>query len=754
MPIISSPNLSGGFQPGPYNDLFFKTNNYKDFLNWSDSIRNSLSALNTTSPISNSVQSLLQFVSVSAISAAVKAFNQLSANQIDEEISDEIAANVANLADENAASASFLDAERKTYYDSKSGLPNGWDFNNPVPKDKRVNSNTLQAGYANSSFSDAGKDGTPTVKKVPFPLLGQEYKNHVSDITDRLNNMDTFEVFTGYKGVGSNSSNPKVQDYEFKSWVVPVGKSKENWIADPQRTFTPDRPYSTYIADILKKSANINPLPGSYKFFVEKLHGRYSDNSPYKMNSIKSQLEVTGDQNLSNRMVFYAYIDNYYDSYAPSWSSYNFLGRAEEVPAYKSTKRDITIEFTLLTDYNIEYLAAMEQLYQSLKVDTSNPGGATNTSGSSYSTDSILQTLLSKQGGLDWGLGVYKPPTINQEGNLVGANVAGQYSDTPEGLWNKMTFLSQCVYPYYREDGKMKEQPIIRLRVADFYDVTCYITNLQMQMNAFDGPMVDMNPSSIGNMPFGVKVTLSGTILHNYEPSSEFHGFYNRIEFDNKTKDPVTGLGINLQTNKVAAGMTKHSPIDFTSTFNNEKLLSTSKIDMGMTALQQNLGLFNSSFSQLNSVGQNLKTAFIKQQTKKSIEAFQAVSETLNYLRILYGVDPIQIQSPLDMTSMSDLSNTAASYGTNANSSTIPSNQKAAFQNVVNSNTSFKQLTGNTFDETQSADIVQPVITNDLLKVDTTVNNAVADVNNNMIKASQSPKTIQDILDANKSQNT
>lgn len=466
-----------------------------------------------------------------------------------------------------------------------------------------------------------------------FPQLGQE--SAVGDvalaITNTVNNTLSFDVVSGYKP--ANDKTPA--DKEFKGWTVVKGNTKES---DPKRTFTEKTPFSEYANSILDKIQD-SGLPGSYKFFIEKLHGRYGDGSPYKLNSIKSQKTVKkingDDQDLSNRMVFSAYIDNYFDNYTTSQTDYSFLGRGETVPIYKSTSRDITLQFTMLADYSTELMLGMSKLNQQL-----------GRSGSK--TEAEILEAIERNTGLDWGLGQISEPRIYKDGR-VGSHIPGMYSDSPTGLWSKMTFLSQCMYPYYRDDGKMKEQPMCRLRIGDFYDCVVFVKNLQFEMTALgEGVQVDLNPSSIGNMPMGIKVTISGQVIHNYEPSSNFFGFYNRREYDEKTLNPVTGVGIDLQKpNPVLDDVKVDIKKDFkglVGSKGNEKLLTSSSLDLDskVTGLSAALSSWQQDYAQLeieqNKPGFKLGDYVAKKKMVQAFKSFTAVNDVVNHLRILEGV--------------------------------------------------------------------------------------------------------------------
>jgi hypothetical protein len=491
---------------------------------------------------------------------------------------------------------------------------NELDANNPIPEADRIDGNTR------SRFGQAQEQEYTATN---FPEHGKE--SGVADAALRISEVlgDTyqFEVVSGYKPKGDKTPATK----EYKSWIV-KSSIKDEWDIDATRTFSLTRPHSDYANEILQKIEKAK-YPGSYKFFIEKLHGRYADGTPYKLNEIKSQKNVIDakGQNLSNRMVFSAYIDNYNDGYTIASSDYSFLGRAETVPIYKSTTRDMTLEFTLLADYSSELMVGMQKLNQQLqKADKERE-------------EEILKKIVDST-GFDWGLGQASQPRMYNDGR-AGGHIPGMYSDSPQGLWSKMTFLAQCMYPYYRDDGKMKEQPMFRMRIADFYDCIIFPKGMQIQMTALgDAPQIDLNPSSLGNMPLGIKVTLTGQIVHNYEPASNFYGFYNRVEFDKKTLDPVTGVDINLHKDKIVEGGSVKSPYQFNNKEHNEK-------DLDLNTIPQKSGLFDDFKNSFNSFasnqGVNLSDVFQKQKLKKAMASYLAINEVVDHLRVLQGLDPI-----------------------------------------------------------------------------------------------------------------
>lgn len=530
-----------------------------------------------------------------------------------------------------------------------------FDVNNPIPENDRINANTRnryglvqetpfktewvypanvkteqeKRAFRIKSRAEGGVEENPArPSSIPFPEHGKEsiVAEQAAQISAQLSDTYQFEVVSGYKSK-DDKSKPKM---EYKGWIV-KNESGE-WDIDGKKTFSLKRPYSMYANEILER-IEFKKLPGSYKFFIEKLHGRYRDGTPYKMNEISSQKDVYDPkgQNLTNRMVFSAYIDNYNDSFNVSSTDYSFLGRGETVPIYKSTTRDMTLEFTILADYSTELMVGMEKLNEEIKRS------------GKKSEDDVLKKIVDGT-GFDWGLGQAMQPRIYDDGR-VGGHIPGMYSDNPEGLWSKMTFLAQLFYPYYRDDGKMKEQPMFRLRIADFYDCVLFPKSMNVQMTALgDGPQIDMNVSSLGNMPLGIKITLNGQIVHNYEPASNFHGFYNRIEYDSKDLNPVTSE-INLQKGKIEEAGKKNSPYELNNTEHNEKnldlnnILNTGKNILGIDT-NSLFGEFSSAFGDFASVkGINLNEAFSKGKLKKAMSAYLAINEVVNHLKTLEGLN-------------------------------------------------------------------------------------------------------------------
>ena len=477
-----------------------------------------------------------------------------------------------------------------------------------------------QTGFSRSYTPTGTTTGTVSVASPVFPKHNQTYNNHMEEITNDMISRESFTVFTG-------AANPNAPNLTFfKSWAKK--KPDGSYEVDPSKTFTPDKPYSTYINDLIKNNdANI-PI-GSYKFFIEKLHGRYSTGVPYKKNKIqstKSKNEIPTE--LTNRMVFAAYINNYNDNFNVEKSEYNFIGRGEGFPVYKQTKRTLTLEFSIMADYSHEMMVAISEVYRQTNNVTPN------------NIDDQLEQIL--KNFPDWGLGTMPLNQINGD-TRTGSFIPGIYSDTTESLWTKMTFLSQCAYPYYRADGKLKEQPMIRIRIADFYDLTGMITSLSYDLNELEGIQIDLNPSSIGNVPMAVKVTMSIDIYHDFEPSSNYFGFYHRKEFDENTIDPVTGdgsLGVaKKKLDTTAENTTKNSPTQIYNTIKNEGLLDTPSILGEVTkSTSKDILSLRQSVNDIINAGVKISDAVLASRTKKAMQAYTRIQKIVNVIKIQQGI--------------------------------------------------------------------------------------------------------------------
>lgn len=502
--------------------------------------------------------------------------------------------------------------------------------NNLTPKDEellKTNNQyqfdrTDQVPFISTLTPVTGSVIDPTTNTVIASGTGEEILlDNNLQINESYNEIKEFTVKTGYKKKGQQL------DKIFKSWVS--YSTNGTPIPNDNNSFTPKSPYSSKVEQIIKNieaDKHTEIFSGSFKFFIEKLHGRNSK-APYKKNKIKSTKVKNLNsipEELSNRMVFAAYIDNFYDDYSVSWNEYNFLGRGEGVPVYKSTKRSLTLVFDIISDHSAEYMLALERLQNQT---------ATKENGLS---EDILNKILNTT--TDWGDG-YQGGVVTHtaDGNRISSHIPGLISDTPEGLWTKLTFLAQCVYPFYRPDGKMKEQPFVRIRIADFYDVVGTIESISVELNETDGVQMDLNPSSLGNIPLFAKVNMKLTIYHDYEPSSTFYGFYHRKEFDKGTIDKVTGKGLTTTQ------PTKNSPSQFIPTDIKDSLLEMpAGFESYFKGLNEDLKNFKKNFSSLKNSGLKLKDALFKEKFKESIESYNKITVTARQIQALRGESATQ----------------------------------------------------------------------------------------------------------------
>lgn len=381
------------------------------------------------------------------------------------------------------------------------------------------------------------------------PLLSPP--EHVGD--DSEANVTVWEDKTNRKG-----------DKIFKSWQ---SNGRPVWHSTIEEPF--------YKRDTLK-IANLRQSPGSMPFLIEKLHGRTIDNKTYKVNPINSKKSAV---DYSNRMVFPAFIDTFDDSYSTEWSDYSFIGRSDSVYIYNKTQRTITLSFYLISDFSADLMiAAADDLikFNGHKNPQSTDQGRTTQNGVDISARE-KQTAREKEDNeksamrgdltldeqrlaqaymreylenfLNWGDGTANVAENNDFGNF--GFIPGT-TGTPEQLWARATFLAQTCYPWYRKDGKMKEQPFIRLRLGDWFDVIAKVDNLSFAPEDFGW---DLNVSpNIGNIPMGLKVTMSLTIIHQDAPTSDYARFYNRKDFDSN--------GINYVPSVLTKSVTKDSVID------------------------------------------------------------------------------------------------------------------------------------------------------------------------------------------------
>ncbi len=390
--------------------------------------------------------------------------------------------------------------------------------------------------YEQNEANETAKKEWHQWKKDLKPFIGSNRNSNFPGPNDLPHIVDDTVANRKIYNIQTKPLGKEGKEILYKSWVP----SNKNY------TGTPDEPISKKVNEMLKKQP-----PGSYRFFIEKLHGRGST-GPFNKNPIKSGL-TAGD--LPNRMVFPAYLAEFNDSFDVQWSEYKFIGRGEPVSIYQQTVRTITLSFWVISDFSSGLLinAAKELedeqkkkggFNKELGFGSKNP---TDLSGSvnlpkKVTIEDISQVSkrieaeldardhandVLKNGQPDWGLGAY--PLYNQSTKGRSGAVPNLTTGTPELLYERSTFLAQCNYGWYRKDGKLKEQPFVRIRIADFFDLVCRVNSTQITMDEFE---VDLNPSLIGNVPMGFKCTMQLQVIHEDEPSSEYRKFYHRADRD------------------------------------------------------------------------------------------------------------------------------------------------------------------------------------------------------------------------------
>jgi hypothetical protein len=183
----------------------------------------------------------------------------------------------------------------------------------------------------------------------------------------------------------------------------------------------------------------------------------------------------------------------------------------------------------------------------------------------------------------------------------------------------------------------MKEQPFIRIRIGDFYDVVGCINNLSYELVESEGLTMDMNPSSLGNIPLYVKVNLKIDIYHNDEPSSNYYGFYHRKEFDTKTIAQVTGLSTDTE-DKTKKTHVKHSPTKSAILNQKDDFLSLpSGFSSMFNELESNLNSFSKSFKKLKTPGLKLKDEMYKKALKDSTESAVKIQDIARQIQQVQG---------------------------------------------------------------------------------------------------------------------
>ena len=643
----------------PGTDPYFTTNSYSTFIAWVSSTRSRLLNLNKYTPDNYATKNFLNriknvgIVKVKTLLNKTKSEQESSLSRIKTKKVHDITSNISDNVSSYSKEAmeiqktefkskiknikdTFLETKLKAQKDivlelSKKTRPivAGEDGN---PNKDFLDTDTQPIpDYLNYDYikNDHTYPSDPNAQEI-FPKAGRDVTTAITDEILRAgrvkyNFFSNGEQQTEYRGwikfpgMTAQSTNSKALDKLYKS-----GKA----VADGTKFFgSRETELSEYSKEILNNGKIISPT-GTYKFFIEKLHGRhYTDAAatPYTLGPIdetQGKIYQAGGNNFSNRKVFAAFIDNYNDNYNVEWSSYSFLGRGEKSYAYSSTERKITMEFTILTDHAIEQLAAISQLNDKIKSD---------------SPDDILSFLLNED-TIHWGKGTY----IHDHKQRLNGATSTHY-DTPETTWQKLTFLAQCCYPYYRTDGKMKEQPLVRMRVADFYDVVCMFNSVDIQLNPFDVPYIDFNTSSLGEQPVGFKVTLNATVIHDYEPSSQFYGFYHRKQFDNKDAEAayqakVWGIGLSKNADLLSTVLQKKSPIsikDVLNTKNFADLLKTTDFQ----EIQNDIKSFKENFKGYQDKSVNLFEKVRKLKLKNIFDAIKSVKDRTEFFKSLEAIN-------------------------------------------------------------------------------------------------------------------
>lgn len=462
------------------------------------------------------------------------------------------------------------------------------------------------------------------------PIPGEPVKAHDGSYGKAMANSLKFSVPDGNGGTKTY----------FKSWATLDNKP------DQATHGTPNEPFTEKLAAMIEEQRKMTP--GSYKFFIEKLHGKTADGKFYRKNEITPG--KTRDE-IPNRMIFPAYIANFNDGYQMSWSDYKFIGRGEKVFVYEETTRSLALEFWIISDYSADLLIKGIEDFQKLttgasassrdnKLDatvsnltkTANtpPANLFNSSGEAFapneqpvSDDEKFKEL--KRLKPDWGGGT-TPDNSYVRGDRTGF-VQAQYSGTPEQLWARYTFLAQCCYAWYRKDGKMKEQPFVRLRIGDFFDVVAKIDSLQFSTEDFD---MDLNPSIIGVIPMGVKVSMSLTIVHEDEPTSEYPRFYHRADYDGLNVNPYA-LPANIQdvSKNLDSVLDKNevkSPVSSISSltdYGKEQL----SFPNDQKAVLESLKSFSGSLTDLSDSVSSLKDLKKGEKLKEAIKAAKRISD-------------------------------------------------------------------------------------------------------------------------------
>lgn len=579
------------------------------------------------------------------------------------------------------AQQTLMDKKTEKYYEGLEDYSKQWEVE-MKPPDEVENSPTqfpvetsqpkIKAPDNVQEFIDKNNETAPDVEKYfkanntnTFDLTnlanndtpsspGVDVPGHSGEYGQTLSNSLKFVVPDGKGGS---------QTY-FKSWVLPNGQP------DPNSHGTPNEPLTEKINAMLEEKRK--KTPGSYKFFIEKLHGKSVDGKFYKKGPIKEGLKRT---DLPNRMVFPAYISKFNDSYATSWGDYKFVGRGEKVFAYEETTRTMQLEFYIMSDFSADVLVKaiddynallkdpsasssnnslnattpnLQSTYETPNIDSSNPNNK-------QATDLEIMKELQRIWP-DWGTGTTPDPSLS--GSSRTGFVQGVYSGTPEMLWSRMTFLAQCCYAWYRKDGKMKEQPFVRVRIGDFFDVVAKIDSLNFTQDEFD---MDLNPSVVGVVPMGTIVSMSLTIVHEDEPTSEYPRFYHRADFD--TPDTLGYVPESLSENSDTLDSTldknkSNSPVAFLSRLSEqgrEKL----NFPKDIKAVQSSLANFGNSLKGLQGL----------QSNSLNLSNVEKVKELLSNAKRLADIsEKLNIEKLKDVKPTFDLGESKKTIGSMSNS--------------------------------------------------------------------------------------
>jgi hypothetical protein len=392
-------------------------------------------------------------------------------------------------------------------------------------------SSLISKARNNQNKPPVNKDGANPSNSAPPILISPPIHTPDNTITNQTEWIDI-----------QNGLNDKI----FKGWAS-NGKSMP--------TPTMNQPF--WKRDINLKR-NIRELPGSFKFYIEKLHGYDTQGNPYVANKIDDKADALKYQ---NRMVFPIFLDAWSDAFTANWNTIDLIGKSEPIRVYNNTTRQLSIEFFVLADFSAEIMLAGIQELQDFSTknypQTSEYGkqqqnialSSTNKSKAEYDATKDLSLTTKQIVGSSMSLSEQKQAYLQLKAyteqftnwghgsnNIADNFQNGTYgftpsatTSTPEMLWNRLTFLAQCCYPYYRQDGKLKENPVVKLRLGDFFDVVCCITSLSINDMEMGW---DLNYSNIGVIPMGAKISLSLDIIHQQTPSSTYSRFYHRKDYD------------------------------------------------------------------------------------------------------------------------------------------------------------------------------------------------------------------------------